>query len=51
MSKNNQKAYQTPSLTVYGAAEEITAQQNSLGSDNSDTGGSDTTSAYSVPPQ
>lgn len=51
MDDNAQKTYHAPSLTVYGAAEEITAEQNSAGSDSGFYGDDAPDTAYSVPPQ
>ena len=51
MKESSQKTYHAPSLTVYGSAEEITAEQNSAGSDTAFYGSDAPDSAYSVPPQ
>jgi len=51
MKENSQKTYHAPSLTVYGSAEKITAEQSSAGSDSGFYGDDAPDSAYSVPPQ
>lgn len=51
MENNDQKSYHSPSLTVYGSAEKITAEQSSSGADTGFTGDDAPDTQYSVPPQ
>lgn len=51
MKENAQKSYHSPSLTVYGSAEKITAKQSSSGSDTGFSGDNPPDTQYSVPPE